>query len=79
MQRTPFSIGVIFTLEVSFGVIFTLEVWKKKLCLLLMLCSDGHGAKNISLSISDENYEVSFVSTHQNINTISSPVKYPYL
>jgi len=40
-----------------------------------MLCSDGHGAKNISLSISDENYEVSFVSTHQNINTISSPVK----
>ena len=34
-----------------------------------MLCSDGHGAKNISLSISDENYEVSFVSTHQNINT----------
>ena len=69
MQRTPFSIGVIFTLE----------VWKKKLCLLLMLSSDGHGAKNISLSISDENYEVSFVSTHQNINTISSPVKYPDL
>ena len=73
MQRTPFSIGVIFTLEV--------DVWKKKLCLLLMLCSDGHGAKNISLSISDENCEVSVVSTqwHQNINTISSPVKYPYL
>ena len=39
MQQTPFCIGVIFTSE----------VWKKKLCLLLMLCSDGHGAKNIRL------------------------------